>query len=308
MWRVTATTLVIFAGVAAAQNAPTTWTGVGGNPPTYSQRALSAVPNAAAVRQRFWSPRLADGWVPQGVAAGGGYLWVAAYQSTDPKQSRGPCRVFQLDPGNGAVAGQFDLPAACGHAGGITHNGDRILYVADGRALWRIDTQAALAAGRCVDMGCSSTSLKGALRADWLAYRDGMLWLGAYRKAAAETALAWRIPESGVMAQIVTGGGALDAKAADRTIAIAAQSQGAAVAPDGSLWITQSSGNFGRLQHVDSTSGNVIAEFAMAAGIEDIEFGPDGQLWAVSEAGSRRWNTLPTFYPLVFSIDVGALR
>jgi len=41
----------------------------------------------------------------------------------------------------------------------------------------------------------------------------------------------------------------------------------------------------------------------MPAGIEDIEFGPDGRLWALSEAGSKRWNTWPTFFPVVFSLE-----
>ena len=128
------------ASLVAAQVAPPSWSGVAGNPPSYTQRALTSVANAAAVRARIWSPRLSDGWVPQGVAVGGGYLWIAAYQGTDPKVSRGPCRVFQVDPGDGGVAGQFDLPAACGHAGGIAHTGDRYLYVADAKVLYRVDT------------------------------------------------------------------------------------------------------------------------------------------------------------------------
>ena len=165
-----------------------------------------------------------------------------------------------------------------------------------------------LAAGRCVEFACSSTVLKGVLRADFLAYRNGMLWLGAYRKANAEPALAWRIPESAVMAQVTRGGGALDLTNADRTLPIAAQTQGAAVAADGALWLTQSGGSFGRLQRVDATSGSVTAEHAMPAGIEDIEFGPDGRLWAVSEAGSQRWNAWSTFYPVVFALDVAALK
>jgi len=50
-----------------------------GEAPSYATRALTDVPNAAAIRERIWSPRLSDGWVPQGVAVGEGFLWVAAY-------------------------------------------------------------------------------------------------------------------------------------------------------------------------------------------------------------------------------------
>jgi hypothetical protein len=46
----------------------------------------------------------------------------------------------------------------------------------------------------------------------------------------------------------------------------------------------------------------------MPAGIEDIEFAPDGRLWAVSEAGSQCWNAWPSFFPVVFSRDVDALQ
>jgi sugar lactone lactonase YvrE len=260
------------------------------------------------MRTRIWSPRLGDGWVPQGVAVGGGFLWVAAYQSVDPKQDRGPCRVFQVDPSDGGVAGQFALPAACGHAGGIAHTGDRYLYVADTRHLFRIDTQAALAAGQCEPLGCSTIPLAGTLRGSALAFRQGTLWLVSYVKAGEGPGRAWRVPEQKVLALIAKGGGALDQTAVERELRIAEQTQGVTVAADGSLWLTQSSGQFGRLQRVDAETGQVMASYTMPAGIEDIEFGPDGRLWAVSEAGSKRWNAWPTFFPVVFSLDQQSLR
>jgi hypothetical protein len=49
-----------------------------GEVPAYTTWALSEVPNAQAIRARIWSPRLSEDYVPQGVAAGDGYLWVAA--------------------------------------------------------------------------------------------------------------------------------------------------------------------------------------------------------------------------------------
>jgi hypothetical protein len=279
-----------------------------GDAPAYTNRALTAVPNAQAMRTRIWSPRLGDGWVPQGVAVGDGFLWVAAYQSVDPKQSRGPCRVFQVDPSNGGIAGQFALPAACGHAGGIAHTGDRYLYVADTRHLFRIDTQAALAAGRCEPLGCTTIPLTGGLRGSALAYRQGTLWLAAYVEAGEGTGRMWQVNEQKVLAVIAKGSGTLDQSAAERELRIADQTQGAAVAADGSLWLTQSGGQFGRLQQIDAATGRVMVSYTMPAGIEDIEFGPDGRLWALSEAGAKRWNTWPTFFPVVFSLDINSLR
>ena len=266
------------------------------------------MPNAAAIRARIWSPRLDDGWVPQGVAVGGGSLWVAAYRSTDAKQNRGPCRVFRIDPADGGIAGEFALPATCGHAGGIAHTGGRHLYVGDGRKLFRIDTDAALATGRCETPECAAIALPRAWRADALAYRDGMLWLASHAARGAGTGRVVQVSERDVLASISAGDDALDERAARRTLPIADQTQGAAVAADGFLWLAQSGGQFGRLQKIDVETVMVMAYFAMPAGIEDLEFAPDGLLWTVSEAGSQRWSGWRTLQPLVSSVDTGALR
>jgi hypothetical protein len=293
---------------AFAQPAAPAAADVLGEPPSYSQRQLSEVPNAAAIRARIWSPRVDDGWVPQGAAVGGGYLWIAAYRSTDAKQNRGPCRVFRIDPADGGIAGQFALPASCGHAGGIAHTGDRYLYVGDGRTLYRIDTVAALAAGQCEPLACASIALPRSWRADALAYRDGTLWLATHAARGKGTGRIVQVSEPDVVARLAAGDGALDERAARRTLPIADQTQGAAVAADGVLWLAQSGSKFGRLQKVDAETGVVMASFAMPAGIEDLEFAPDGRLWTVSEAGSRRWSGWQTFYPVVFSVDPGVLR
>lgn len=257
---------------------------------------------------RIWSPGLADGWVPQGVAVGDGALWVAAYRSTDPKQSRGPCRVFRVDPAHGRVTGQFALPPSCGHAGGVAHGGGRHLYVADGRRLYRIDTEDALAAGECAPQSCATVALAAGLAADALAYREGALWLVSYTRPERGTGHAALVSEQDIVALAAAGAGVLDERAVRRTLAIAPQTQGAAVAADGALWLTQSGGTFGRLQRVDPESGAVTGSWPLPAGVEDIEFAQDGMLWMVSEAGSRRWHAWATFYPVVFALDVSALE
>lgn len=264
------------------------------------------MPNADAIVGRFWAPGLADGYVPQGVAEGAGHVWVAAYRSVDPKQNRGSCRLFALDAA-GRPAGTIDLPATCGHAGGTTFGTDGRLYVADTGHLYRIDTRAALAAGRCTPDTCRSVRVGGALRGSALAARDGALWLAPYRLPRDGTVHAWQVSEARVGA-LLDADGVLDEHGAQQAMPIAFRTQGAAFAADGALWLTQSGSTFGRLQRLDPVTGQVTASYAMPAGVEDVEFAPDGRLWLVSEAGSRRWNDWATFYPLVFAVDVARLR
>ncbi|MFO1396876.1 MAG: hypothetical protein U1F48_07405 [Burkholderiales bacterium] len=280
---------------------------VAGDRPAYATRTLTDVPNADAIVERRWAPGLADGYVPQGVALGAGLVWVAAYRSTDTAQNRGPCRLFALDAG-GHPAGTIDLPAACGHAGGTTFGRDGVLYVADTGHLFRIDARRALAAGRCAADTCRVLRVGGALRGSALAFRDGELWLAPYRRPRDGTAHAWRVSDSTVEALLAAPDGVLDERAAQQAMPIAFQTQGAAFAADGALWLTQSGSTSGRLQRLDPATGQVTASFAMPAGIEDIEFAPDGRLWLVSEAGSQRWSGWATFFPLVFAVDVARLR
>lgn len=148
----------------------------------------------------------------------------------------------------------------------------------------------------------------GALRGSALAFRDGELWLAPYRRPRDGTAHAWRVSDSTVEALLAAPDGVLDERAAQQAMPIAFQTQGAAFAADGALWLTQSGSTSGRLQRLDPATGQVTASFAMPAGIEDIEFAPDGRLWLVSEAGSQRWSGWATFFPLVFAVDVARLR
>lgn len=278
-----------------------------GNPPGDGLRPLSDAPNAEAIVARHWAPGLSDGYVPQGVAVGAGRLWVAAYRSTDPKQNRGPCRLFALTPA-GVPLGTVDLPATCGHAGGTTFGSDGLLYVADTAHLFRIDVARALADGRCTATTCRSVAVHGALTGSALAFRDGQLWFAPYRLPRDGTAHAWRVSESTLGALLATPGGVLDERAAERAMPIAFRTQGAAFAADGTLWLTQSGSTVGRLQRIDRASGQVTGDYAMPAGIEDIEFAPDGRLWLVSEAGSQRWSGWATFYPLLFAVAVDRLQ
>jgi sugar lactone lactonase YvrE len=89
------------------------------------------MPNERAITRRIWAPGLDDGYDPQGAAYIAGSLLVSAYQSTALSHSKGPCRVFRVDASTGRQTGSFDVPAPCGHAGGLAVTSDGTIYVVD---------------------------------------------------------------------------------------------------------------------------------------------------------------------------------
>src|SRR5690349_17652990 len=97
-----------------------------GTKPTYLTAFTEAVPNAAALSHRIFTPSLDDGYVPQGLTSDGGFLFVSSYKPTpDLKSNTGPCRVFRIEAATGKPAGHFDIPAGtCTHSGGLAHMGN----------------------------------------------------------------------------------------------------------------------------------------------------------------------------------------
>lgn len=285
--------MVCVAGSPAMAQAPL------GVKPAYTDRALSTVPNAQAIGQRIWVPGLDDGYVSQGLTVVGEAVFVGAYKSMDRKQDRGPCRLFRIDPQRGAVTGMLDLPPACGHAGGLAKGAGGSLYVVDTRVVFEV----ALGKSGEATIGRVTKTFKlgGTVKGSFAAGDADALWLGAFERQ--DGAKLYRIPH----ARLIDGATVTEADAAG-VVPLPTEAQGAAFDAVGKLWVTRSTGKFGELLRLDAGTGAVEARYAMAAGIEDVSFDSRGRLWALSEAGSRRWNDWPTFFPLVFSVDVAKLK
>jgi sugar lactone lactonase YvrE len=269
-----------------------------GKQPTYTDRKLTEVPNAAAITRRIWAPGLDDGYVPQGLTVHAGTIYVGAYKSTDPKQDKGPCRLFRLDPATGAITGTLDLPASCGHAGGLARGTPGRLYVADTKVVFEVTL--APAGDPTIGRVTRTVQLTGAVKGSFAAASDGHLWLGTFTREPG--ARLYRFP----LAKLA----AARWSEADATLAlpIPENAQGAAFDSTGRLWITRSLSRYGELLELDLKTGAPVRRFAMPAAIEDISFAPDGGLWAMSEAGAQRWNTWPAFFPVVFRLDPTRLR
>jgi hypothetical protein len=277
---------LVWAAPAAAQ--------IGGAAPTYTDRKLSDVPNAAAMTARLWIPGLDEGFVPQGVAMVGTDLFVSSYRSVDSKQGRGPCRLYRIDPASGALRGTLALPASCGHAGGLARGPSGRLFVADTRAVFEVVLDAA-AVGEVV----RTITLTGVVRGSFAAGTKDALWLGTYAKDGEPRLFKF----SFAALKDVLG----EADAA-QSLLLPKEAQGGAFDASGRLWITRSGSRFGELMQLDTITGAVKVRYAMPAGIEDLSFDADGQLWSLSEAGSRRWLGWETFFPVIFRIDPQRLR
>ena len=263
---------------------------------------LPAVPNDAAILSRIWAPEIDEGYVPQGVTVADGALLVSSYRSTDPRVGIGPCRVYRIDPASGRTTGQFDMPPACGHAGGMAYLGQGMLLVADTRKLYKIDMARAFGGQR--DVVVATLALAGGMKGS-LAGFDGKSVFIASSEKDETRARGFYLP----LSLFDTHDGALlQPSDASRSFAVPPLAQGAAFDRDGALWMTFSNSKAGALKKLDAASGAVLASYDMVIGVEDISFDAQGRLWTVSEAGSLRWSRWSHAYPVLFSVDPARLR
>jgi streptogramin lyase len=174
------------------------------------------------------------------------------------------------------------------------------LWIADTRVIFEVglDKRGGGALGHVV----RSIKLAGKLTGSLAAATADALWLGTDSKEPG--AHLYRVPFAKLAAGTVT----LSEQDAAEAVELPTKVQGAAFDPAGRLWITRSGATFGELLQLDPRTGAVLQEFAMPAGIEDIGFDRKGGLWAVSEAGSKRWLGWTTYFPLIFRLQPALLR
>jgi len=295
--RAAAFALALVAGPAPAQ--------ILGEKPAYLGEVAASIPNDQAVLRRIWAPGVEEGYVPQGLAVDDRYLYVTGYRSTDAKVSSGPCRVFRVELETGRAAGFFDMPPECGHSGGAVSIGGGQLVVSDTRQLWRIDLAAALKSGKAADGLRGTVKLAGDLYGSFLTFDGTDLWIGRY--TVQKEADAARIHRLALKVFDDHDGRTITEAQVAETFKVPALGQGAAVDKD-HIWMSASSSQIGALYRLDRKGGNVLARYETIIGIEGIAFDAQGRLWAVSEAGARKWLHWKSHFPVMFLIDPAKLQ
>jgi len=275
-----------------------------GTQPSYLQTVSRNVPNGAALHRRIWTPALDETFVPQGLTHAGDYLFVSSYRPTpDLRSNTGPCRVFRIEKATGQAAGHFDIPAGtCTHSGGLAYVGSGKLMLADTYQLFLVDIDKALASG--TSAGAQKTvKIAGGLRGSFATFDGTHAWIGTWTKDATK-AVMWRLDPS-FFDQF--DGQAVREDRAVESIPVPLEAQGAAFDKSGKLWVSASNGRWGKLYLLDR-KGNVEAEYAMVAGLEDLTVDDAGQLWGLSESGTMKYLAWETKFPFIFQIDVDALK
>lgn len=277
-----------------------------GTKPAYVDNVPHSFANQQAVTPRIWIPGLDEGWTPQGLALVGRHAVVTAYQDKDDKKPK--CRVFRVELATGKAAGSFDMPEPCKHAGGVTDIGGGFIVVADTRQDWRVDLEKAIAAGSAEGATRGMVKLGRGYGSAFTFFDGKDLWNGVWvKEVEASEAKIYRVP----MAMFdrpepvsITADNALD------VTQIPPLAQGAALDAQGNLWIAASEGpRKSFLYRVDRRSGAIQASYDMPSRIENIAFDRDNRLWAISEAGSRKYhNAKDPDFPFIFEIDVAKLK
>ena len=275
-----------------------------GTKPSYLNGVTHDVPNQSAISRMIWAPGLDDGYVPQGMTFSNGALFMSAYQSSFSKSTKGPCRIFKVDPNSGQTVGYFDVDLGCGHAGGMASTGKGHLILADTHRLYKIDMASAFASGHSSNAVVATLDLGGKLKGSFADFHAGSIFIGSYAKNVSH-ATGYYLP---LTLFDTHNGQAITVQMASRSVLLPPQSQGAAFDKNGSLWVSSSTGKFGLLSRLDAKTGAVQARYDMVNGIEDLAFDDAGRLWSVSESGSIRWRNRSVSFPVLFRVDLGRLK
>jgi DNA-binding beta-propeller fold protein YncE len=211
--------------------------------------------------------------------------------------------VFRIEQATGKAGGSFDLPVgACTHSGGLAYMGNGMLLLADTRQLFRIDLAKALASGKA-EGAMKAVKITGELRGSYATFDGRHAWIGTWTKEQPKARMFRLDPR---LFDDYDGQTVKEDRAVE-SIPVPLEAQGAVFDKSGNLWVSASNSQWGKLYRLDR-QGRVQAEYAMAAGLEDLAVDARGALWGLSESGTRKYLHWTTRFPFIFEIDVAKLK
>lgn len=277
---------------------------ISGQKPQHVTGQFPNTPNQQAIKQAIWAPGINEGFVPQGVTWADNAVYISSYLSTNPRQDTGPCRLFKINPTDGKLLGEFNLPAECGHAGGLAYIGNGMMVLSDTFKLYKIDLTKAFSPETSANAITATATLSGQVKGSFIDFDGRSLFVGSFERDATRSKGHF-LPLS--VFELAAGQSA-DERIALRTIPLPERAQGAAFDASGTLWISSSSRQSGMLFKLDANTGKIINQYESMIGTEDISFDPNGNLWSVSEAGSLRWKSWKNGRPVIFQISPNLLQ
>ena len=280
----------------------------GVRPAWRSGHKLELFENYDAMCAATWVPQIDKRFVPQGLALrGGGSVLISGYtchladsgagckkesKKTEPNVER--CRLMSVQLSTGKVtANRYFSRGQCKHGGGVA-------VAPDGR-IWIADTNRLVVLKGIHDKLPKTLKLRKKpkqLKAAFLTQTpSGKILLGEWADKGKPRIRAYTWEKLKKHLDEKTGLGIDDE---NWSVRIPQDAQGAAYGPNG-LWVARSTSTWGRLSTPSGKKG-------FGPGVEEIEFAADGSLWAVFEAGSKRFPAPKPFLPVIARFDVDALK
>ncbi len=282
----------------------------GVRPAWRSGDSLADFPNDDAMCAATWVPRIDERFVPQGLALRGGSALISGYtcrfaDSGDgcrKKSKTERCRLMSVQLSTGRVtANRHFSRQQCAHGGGVAVDPKGHIWIADTKKLVFLngihDNQPKkLALKSPIEAAFLTETPSGRIQlGDWAQKGSPQLWTfkwkTLYRCLAKKVALKVAEDCDASTKGASTEGGSVD---------IPQDAQGAAYGPGG-LWVARSTSKWGKLRTRSRSLG-------FGPGVEEIEFAADGSLWAVFEAGSKKFPAPRPFLPVIARFDVDALK
>lgn len=265
---------------------------------------LSRFPNSAAACEAIWAPDLNAHFVPQGLALrGDGSALVSGYIATSNKDNEF-CHLVQVDLATGTSLAARDFKRTqCKHGGGIVIDDVGRIWIADTPGLLLLNSGVNDQTPQKVNLvGQDGSFLAGGAvgRLEVGDRKKHVIYAYTYTVLAAAAAAS----HAGFIAEVNVS------QAVFKRV-VAATPQGADFHL-GEFWVASSTATCGKITGGDGFPAGGVG---FGPGVEEIEFAPDGSLWAVFEAGTIKHTFVANgtfkpnrrFYPLIVRFDPAKL-